>query len=182
VKLRVLLTVLVIAAAALLWHALPVKTQIYAPFDVHGRIGKPLTGRGLRATVNGAGIAPTAVARPAGHPSTATGIWVVVDTTLESTDTAETAQTDLLVGPNTYTPSEQFLTGVGYLQPGIAQRRFWVFDVAPDVLESVTAVVLRIWLSDPRLDNRLLIDIPLDRAEVSRSASVDVPRTVLESA
>ena len=49
--LRMLATGVVIAAAAAVWHFLPTRTQVYAPFDVHGTSGRAVTGRQLTATV-----------------------------------------------------------------------------------------------------------------------------------
>ncbi len=52
------LTAVLVTAAALLWHRLPVPTQIYAPFDVHGDLGNRGAGpcAGL-STVTGYGRA-----------------------------------------------------------------------------------------------------------------------------
>lgn len=179
--LRILLTVAVLAAGALLWHSLPVNTEIYAPFDESGRIGQSTKGRALDATVNTVDIGAQAIAQPSGRGWAATGTWVVVHSTVTATDSPVVVNADLLVGPNTYRPSEQFLTGVGYLQPGIAQQRAWAFDVASDVLAEADSVVLRIWGSDPRLDSRLVIDVALSDPGVRRADSVEVPQTVLEA-
>ena len=70
---------------------------------------------------------------------------------------------------------------MGRLQPGIAHLRAWVFDVAPEILGTVTSMTFRVWAGDPRLDSRLVIDIPLENPEVRRSSVVTVPATVLEA-
>ena len=69
---------------------------------------------------------------------------------------------ELLVGPNTYAPSDRFtLTGLGSeLAPGIGQRGSWIFDVAPELLERRAPLTLRVWVGDGRLDSRLVVSLP----------------------
>jgi hypothetical protein len=61
------------------------------------------------------------------------------------------------------------------VQPGLTLRCVWVFDVPVDLLDSVKSVVLRVWGGDERLDSRLVIDVPLGDAGVSRPQSIVVP-------
>ena len=42
--------IVVVAAAALVWHHLPTPTDVYGPFDVHADAGTPAMGRGVKAT------------------------------------------------------------------------------------------------------------------------------------
>jgi len=73
----VLGSLLAIVAGAALWHQLPAATNIYAPFDVHGDIGRRAAGRGLAATVDAVVITPR-LANATGKMFAATGTWVVV--------------------------------------------------------------------------------------------------------
>ena len=43
--------VVVVAAAALVWHNLPTPTDLYGPFEVRGRAGEVVQGRAISATV-----------------------------------------------------------------------------------------------------------------------------------
>ena len=61
---------------------------------------------------------------------------MVVDTTLEGTRSTELPHCELIVGPNTYTPTDRFFpeTLMAEISPGITSRGSWVFDVAPDLV------------------------------------------------
>jgi len=167
-------TVLAIVCGALLWHRLPVSTDVYAPFDVRGTIGERTAGRGLSAVVDGVTIAP--VLRPSESEKTqkAVGIWVVVDGSFDADPDYGLMHVELLVGPNHYNAAA-LLYQPPQLQPGITEQRGWPFDVAPDVLDKVDSVVFRAWLGDGRLDTRLVIDIPLDDQRVRHTAVVEIP-------
>jgi len=166
--------VVVIAAAAAVWQNLPTQTDILGPFDVHGEVGAATTGRGVTATVTGVRVTPKVNSV---QPS---GIWVVVDTTLEGTRTTEVPHSELIVGPNTYRPTDLFLVETlgAVVNPGIAQRGAWVFDVAPALMSPARSepLTLRVWVGDGRLDSRLVIRIPAGDFRISRPESVTVER------
>jgi hypothetical protein len=170
-----LTAVIAIALAALIWHHLPENTNIYAPFDVRGDTGSSVPGRALTTTVTGLQITPL-VKPDHGRSVQAIGVWVLVDATVTATESSGLPRAELLVGPNTYAPSDRLLPGAtlgGPLDPEIAERGAWAFDVPPALLDTVGSVVLRTWLGlDPRLDSRLVVDIPLADARVSRVDTV----------
>ena len=94
--------IFVVAAAAVVWHNLPTPTDLYGPFDVHAEAGSPAVGRAVTATVTAVRIAPQVNSvQPA-------GVWVVVDTTLEANRSTGLPHSELIVGPNTYTPTDRF--------------------------------------------------------------------------
>jgi hypothetical protein len=172
-------TVVVIAAAAIVWLHLPTQTDVMGPFDVHGEAGAQVTGRAVAATVTGVRIAPEV------NSVKAAGIWVVVDTTLAGTRSTELPHCELIVGPNTYTPTDQFFlkTLMGEISPGIAQRGAWVFDVAPALVApgSSESMILRVWVGDGRLDSRLVIRIRDDGSRVSRIDAVTLDAPVVSA-
>ncbi len=172
--LAVFATAVVISACALVWYLLPQNTQIYAPFDVRGTMGSPTEGRGVTATVTSVEIGPKVVGSR-GQTITAAGVWVVVNTEMDAGPVSEVPHIDLLVGSDSYANTDRLLPGPAYLQPGITQRRAWVFDVATNTLDAAPSVALRVWVGDPRLDSRLVIDVPLDNAGVHRVDLVDIP-------
>lgn len=174
-------TVVAIALATLVWLHLPANTTIYAPFDVQANMASRAVGQNLSATVTHASITPTITAKQSRKSHPAAGVWVVALTTLDAAREPVLPHADLLVGPNTYLPTTVLLPGVDVVQPGITQQRFWAFDVPPDLLKSVPSVVMRVWGGDGRLDTRLVIDIPLDSADVDRPQSVVVPPSELEA-
>ncbi|HZQ32966.1 MAG TPA: hypothetical protein VFB19_14675 [Mycobacterium sp.] len=169
----------VIAVAAVVWHFLPTYTQVYAPFDVHGTSGTTVTGRNLSARVFGARVTPNVKAPSvvgSGGRVAAAGVWVVVDATVSTMRDSALPKADLLVAGNTYTPSDRFLTETlgGLADPGIPQIGTWTFDVNPKVVDddAATPFALRLWVSDGRLDSRLVIDIKKD--DVSREQLVSL--------
>lgn len=164
--------VVAIVAAAVIWHDLPVNSKIYAPFDVTAGAGQPATGRNITASVLGTQITP--VVQPAnGRPPRleATGVWVVVNATVAAVEEPGLLRTELEVGPDTYRPTDRLsptATAGGTMQPAIDYRANWVFDVAPQVLDEVDEVRLRLWIGDARLDSRVVIRIPMDGPQISR--------------
>ena len=172
VALPALSVIFVVAAAAVVWHNLPTPTDLYGPFNVHAEAGSPAVGRAVTATVTAVRIAPQVNSvQPA-------GVWMVVDTTLEANRSTGLPHSELIVGPNTYTPTDRFFveTLKAEISPGIAQRGSWVFDVAPALLEpgASESLTLRVWVGDAFLDSRLVIRIPTDDSRVSRSDTVDL--------
>jgi hypothetical protein len=89
---------------------------------------------------------------------------VVVNTALEGTRSTELPHSELIVGPNTYTPTDVFFTNtlMAEISPGITQRGSWVFDVAPALVAPGKSepMTLNVWVGDGRLDSRLVIRIP----------------------
>jgi hypothetical protein len=167
--LTAILVVVTVAAAAIVWHHLPTPPDTSGPFDVHGAAGKRIAGRDVAATVTGVRIAQEVNSvRPA-------GIWVVVDTTLEAPRDTTLPRSDLLVGPNTYTPTDVFFldTLQAEVSPGISLRGSWVFDVAQALVEpgANEPLTLRVWTGyEDRWDSRLVIDLP--NRDVSRTDAV----------
>ena len=170
------LTVVAIALAALVWHKLPNNTSIYAPFDVHALIHTAAVGENLSATVTGAGIAPSVRSRPTSKPVSAAGTWLVAVTSLNVERAPVLPRADLMVGPNTYLPTDRLLSTNAMVQPGLTLGCAWVFDVPVDLLDSVPSVVLRVWSGDERLDSRLVMEIPLNDASVGRQDSILIPQ------
>lgn len=164
--------ILVVAAAALVWHNLPTPTDLYGPFEVRGRAGEVVQGRAISATVTSVRIAPRV------NAVSAAGNWVVIDTTLEATHATELPRADLVAGPNTYAVSDRFsLDTLGEeISPGITQHGSWVFDVAPALVEagSSAPLLLRIWAGSDILDSRLVIDIPADDPRIARTDDADL--------
>lgn len=164
--------VVVVAAAALVWHNLPTPTDLYGPFEVRGRAGEAVQGRAISATVTSVRIAPRV------NSVQAAGSWVVIDTTLEAIRSTELPRADLVAGPNTYAASDRFsLDTLGdEISPGVTQRGSWVFDVVPALVEvgSSAPLLLRIWAGSDILDSRLVIDIPADDPRIARTEDVDL--------
>lgn len=168
-----LATTAAIAAAAVMWHGLPTPDDVYGPFDVEAGIGQQATGRAITAQVTGARIAPRIRKERSGAPVLdAVGIWVAIDGEAMTTRAVEVPRAELVIGPNTYAKTDRLglLPIMGALNPGIAVRSSWVFDVPADaVAAGGQQMSLRVWVGDGRMDSRLVMDIPLNDSRVSRS-------------
>lgn len=172
--LTVLATVAAITAAAVVWHDLPTQPDITGPFDVYGKAGQRTAGRDIAATVTNVRISPRV------NSVVPAGLWVVVDATLEAPLNTELPRSDLILGPNTYTPTDRFFlkTLRANVNPGIEQRGSWVFDVAPALVEpgSSEPMTLRVWTGyDEQLDSRLVIDVPLADVRRERTVTLEAP-------
>jgi hypothetical protein len=166
--------IITIAAATVVWQNLPTPPDITGPFDVHGDAGLRTAGRDIAATVTGTRIAPEVDSVPAA------GIWVVVDATLEAPRSTELPKSDLIIGPNRYTPTDRFFlkTLQADVSPGISLRGSWVFDVAADLVApgGTEPLTLRVWTGyDDQLDSRLVIEIPAGDVSRSDSVTLEVP-------
>lgn len=174
-----------IAAAAALWHNLPEPTEIYKPFDVHAGVGQQATGRGITATVDGVRIGPKVhKMSPPERTVQSVGTWVVVDAAVTSTRAFGLPRTALIVGPNTYEPSDRFWPAAlgAELEPGITQRGSWAFEVPPELVAAAAdPISLRVWLNSDSLDSRIVVTIPLDGQHVSRDYVITL-EPVTESA
>ncbi len=166
------LCVVVVAAAALVWHNLPTPTDLYGPFDVRGGAGEPVRGRAVIATITSIRIAPQV------NSIKAAGDWVVVDTTLDAVDSTELPRAELIVGPNSYVPSDRFfMDSLGAeIAPGITQRGSWVFDVASPLVaqDASEPITLRVWAGSDLLDSRLVIEVPADDPRTTRTDEVEL--------
>lgn len=174
-----------IAAAAALWHNLPEPTEIYKPFDVHAGVGQQATGRGITATVDGVRIGPKVhKMSPPERTVQSVGTWVVVDAAVTSTRAFGLPRTALIVGPNTYEPSDRFWPAAlgAELEPGITQRGSWAFEVPAELVAAAAdPISLRVWLNSDSLDSRIVVTIPLDGKHVSRDDVITL-EPVTESA
>jgi len=108
----------------------------------------------------------------------AAGQWAVIETALQGTRTTELPHAELVVGPNTYSPSDLFspnTLGVA-ISPQFTQRGAWVFDVASALLApgAEQQMTLRVWVDDGRLDSRLVIRMTTDDPHVIRTHAVDL--------
>jgi hypothetical protein len=171
------LTAVLITAAALLWHRLPVPTQIYAPFDVHGSLGSPVRGRTLDVTVTKVRVAPKAkfaLGQRSSSTVSAIGTWLVVDATVSALTSSEFVSADLVLAGNTYQQALRAPTrGFGVrVDPGLPQHGYWVFDVAPELIQPAITGPLQVRVgadSDGRLNDRLVIDLanrPLESSQI----------------
>ena len=175
---RALAAVAAVAASAVIWHNLPTNSDVYAPFDVRGVPGQRIEGRAVGATVTGV---RTAAVVDTPQPVAAIGRWVLVDTEMKSGLIGGDPHAELVVGSDTYAPTDRLPPGVGLgevLAPGIRSRGSWVFDVAPSLLDARAPMTLRLWVDDGRLDSRLNIALDLGKAASMQTAKVGRPDRV----
>ncbi|MGU3501811.1 hypothetical protein [Mycobacterium sp. C31M] len=176
--LTALLTAAVVAAAAWMWHSLPIPDEVFAPFDVEVAMGQQATGAAITAQVDGVRIGPR-VDKTQYPPGTvdAVGIWVAVDGAAMTTRRDQVPSVELIVGSNTYVPTSRLglIPVTGALVPGIRLSGSWVFDVPPDLVAPDRGrIALRMWVGDWRLNSRLVVDIDLADARVQRTDLIDI--------
>lgn len=168
-----------VTASAVLWHNLPTNSDVYAPFTVSGSVGEPVSGRSITATVTGV---RTAAEVQTPQAVSAIGRWVVVQTELVPGSVVENPHADLVVGADTYAPTDRLAPGTqlgGALEPGFLTRGSWIFDVAPALLDDGPPMSLRLWVGDGRLDSRLSVAIDPARVESMNVARVERPDLVV---
>lgn len=83
---------------------------------------------------------------------------------LEAPRSTTLPRSDLVAGPNTYTPTDVFFVDTlqSDVSPGINLRGSWVFDVAAALVEpgANEPLTLRVWTGyEDRWDSRLVIRI-----------------------
>jgi hypothetical protein len=179
----VLVAGLVLAGAAVVKQTTPDEVRQQAAFVVRGDLSAPVVARDLVVTVHDVTVADVVTATAFGRISehTSNGAWVLVDASVSTQLEPGYAQTaQLVIDGRTYRSTNRFaatLTEVE-LQPGLAMRGHFAFEIPADVTDQVvTLEVARAF--DTRLDS--IANLTLNLAEAPREDEVAVARPVLEA-
>ncbi|RFA21033.1 hypothetical protein [Subtercola boreus] len=159
-------------------HTAPTEEQWQAPIAVTGAIGQTLTGRNIQATVTDIRVADSVTASN-GWSGETSGVWVVVDASVEAVVTdygASLSTAQLKVGDTLYGASERpdqaTIEGVP-LSVGLPNTGPLMFEVPADALAGDDARDAEVQLaatSDPRTDS--MIVVPVDLSAIARQTSV----------
>ena len=171
-----LVAFLVIAGVVL--HTAPTEDQWQAAIPVTGEVGDTVAGRNIQATVSDVRVADSVTASN-GWAGETSGVWVVVDASVEAvlTDYGVSLGTaNLKIGDTRYAASERPDKGTiegAVLSVGLPQTGPLMFEVPRPALEGADASSAEIELAandDPRTDS--MIVVPVDLTAVERQAAI----------
>ncbi|MGD8166582.1 hypothetical protein ACEXOS_005110 [Herbiconiux sp. P16] len=175
--------VAVLVVAGIVSHTAPTEAFWQAPIPVTGVLGEPVTGRNIQATVTGVRAADSVTAST-GWTGETTGVWVVVDASVEAvvTDSGALLGTaQLQIGDRVYSASERPDYGTiaqKSLYTGIPSTGPLMFEVPRDILSEASAKDAQIQLavdSDPRVDSLVVVPVDLTALEIEPSIETDEP-------
>ncbi|MDF2444090.1 MAG: hypothetical protein JWR01_2293 [Subtercola sp.] len=178
------LLVVFLVIAGIVLHTAPSEEQWQAAIPVTGEVGQTVAGRNIRATVTEVRVADTVTASN-GWSGETSGIWVVVDASVEAvlTDYGVSLGTaQLKIGGTLYAASERPDRGSiegTVLSVGIPQTGPLMFEVPREVLGGDAARSVEIQLAandDPRTDS--MVVVPVDLTAVPRLSAVTTDKPV----
>jgi hypothetical protein len=173
----------VLIVAGLVAHSAPTDAQWQAAIPVSGELGERVQGRNIAATVDRVRVADSVVASN-GWAGATTGVWVVVDVTMESVVDdfgASVGTAQLAVGDTTYSASSRPDLGSiegGSLSTGIPTSGPLMFEVPRALLDDPAArraVVQLAVNSDPRSDSIVEVPVDLTALPVDDEIETDAP-------
>ena len=173
--------VVILVIAGVVAHTTPSEEQQEAAIPVRGQIGETLSGRNIRATVDGVRVAGSVQASN-GWAGPTSGVWVVVDASVEArVDSATLGYARIKVGDVTYSastrPDRATIAETG-LSVGIPWTGPLMFEL-PLPLVSIDAArhaELQLAVSDdPRADSMLVMPVDLYSLEIETVVETDQP-------
>jgi len=174
--------VVILVIAGVVAHTTPSREQQEAAVPVHGQLGETLEGRNIRATVNDVRVAESVEASN-GWAGPTSGIWVVVDASVEArvTDLATLGYARIKVGDVTYSastrPDTATIAETG-LSVGIAWTGPLMFELPVSLVSSDAARNAELQLAvsnDPRADSMLVMPVDLQAIDIDAVIETDEP-------
>ncbi|WP_411699515.1 hypothetical protein [Conyzicola sp.] len=174
--------VVILVLAGVVAHTTPNDEQQQAPIPVRGQLGETLSGRNIVATVDEVRVAKTVEAGN-GWAGPTTGVWVVVDASVESRISGGTTfgYARFTVGDVSYSASTRPDTATIAairLSAGIPWTGPLMFELPAALLSSDAARHAELQLavsSDPRADSMIVIPVDLHAIEVASVIETDLP-------
>ncbi|OJX69121.1 MAG: hypothetical protein BGO94_11190 [Micrococcales bacterium 72-143] len=159
----------------------PQEDLVFAPFGVRVAEGERGEGRGLRAAVDGAALADVVVLDR--WTGTTTGVWLLVDARMESTENPTLAYATVQVGERVWPTSLRpgiYAMQSASLDPGLPVAGTFVFELPEEVLDEAEARRATLRLST-KSDTRLItvVEVELDLTGLDRAAEVELERREL---
>jgi hypothetical protein len=174
--------VVILVIAGVVAHTTPSREQQEAAIPVHGQLGETLEGRNIRATVNDVRVAESVEASN-GWTGPTSGIWVVVDASVEArvTDLATLGYARIKVGDVTYSastrPDTATIAETG-LNVGIPWTGPLMFELPLSLVSSDAARHAELQLAvsnDPRADSMLVMPLDLHAIDIDAVIETDQP-------
>jgi hypothetical protein len=176
--------VLIVAAALILatfrWTT-PSYDVLTGPFAVEAKAGDLAQARTLTLTTSKIRFARTLRFKSGSltRERSTGGVFAIVEATLEARGTTATVSFAAWEGPSglRYAQSERVEGAPGLfagrrLQPGLAQRGIFVFEIPPDQAQGATLIVAQ--LMEPRLDSQLRIGLPTGADALDPADALDL--------
>jgi len=174
--------VVILVLAGVVAHTTPNDEQQQAPLPVRGQVGETLSGRNIAATVDAVRVAESVEASN-GWAGPTSGVWVVVDASVEANVTESNfGYARLKVGDVTYSastrPDRATIAATG-LSVGIPWTGPLMFELPRLLVSSDAARTAELQLAvdaDPRADSMLVM--PVDLAAIDIETVVETERPV----
>lgn len=175
--------VVILVIAGVIAHTTPSVAEKQAPIAVHGVLGETVSGRNILATVDEVRVARSVEAAN-GWAGGTTGVWVVVDASVEARvddRDATLGYARLRVGDTTFSastrPGDGTIAAKG-MSVGIAWTGPLMFELPLDVVTSAAGADAELQLgldADPRVDSLIVIPVDLNALDVDESVEAERP-------
>jgi len=173
--------VVILVLAGVVAHTTPNDEQQQAPLPVRGQVGETLSGRNIAATVDAVRVAESVEASN-GWAGPTSGVWVVVDASVEANVTESNfGYARLKVGDVTYSastrPDRATIAATG-LSVGIPWTGPLMFELPRLLVSSDAARTAELQLAvdaDPRADSMLVMPVDLSAIEIEKVVETGRP-------
>ena len=173
--------VVILVIAGVVAHTTPNDEQQQAPLPVRGQVGETLSGRNIAATVDAVRVAESVEASN-GWAGPTSGVWVVVDASVEANVTESNfGYARLKVGDVTYSastrPDRATIAATG-LSVGIPWTGPLMFELPRLLVSSDAARTAELQLAvdaDPRADSMLVMPVDLSAIEIEKVVETERP-------
>ena len=173
--------VVILVIAGIVAHTTPNDEQQQAPLPVRGQVGETLSGRNIAATVDAVRVAESVEASN-GWAGPTSGVWVVVDASVEANVTESNfGYARLKVGDVTYSastrPDRATIAATG-LSVGIPWTGPLMFELPRLLVSGDAARTAELQLAvdaDPRADSMLVMPVDLSAIEIEKVVETGRP-------
>jgi len=173
--------VVILVLAGVVAHTTPNDEQQQAPLPVRGQVGETLSGRNIAATVDAVRVAESVEASN-GWAGPTSGVWVVVDASVEANVTESNfGYARLKVGDVTYSastrPDRATIAATG-LSVGIPWTGPLMFELPRLLVSGDAARTAELQLAvdaDPRADSMLVMPVDLSAIEIEKVVETGRP-------
>lgn len=175
--------VVILIVAGIVAHTAPDEATWQAPIPVAGLVGAAVEGRNIAATVHGVQASRTVQAE-SGWSGETTGVWIVVDASVEAVVDERAALLGgarLRIGDTTFSASQraEFSSIAGTsLAVGIPIRGSLLFEVPESLVTGPDAARAELLLAiseDPRVDSQLVVPLDLTSIDLDETIRMDDP-------
>lgn len=173
----------ILAIAAVVVHTAPDRELQQSPIIVDGTLGERASGRNIAATVHSVAVTESVTAGN-GWAGGTTGVWVVVDVSVEAVVTDQRAVLGtavLRVGDSGFSASTRpgkATVASTSLATGIPLTGPLMFELPADVAAGASAAHAHLELaanSDPRVDSQIVVPLDLTADDLQTSITVTYP-------